>query len=94
MPSKICDSENSTALVAPIFRRSNEPGVLVADVRGSMTRSPFACLFLPDTMGVRGINTADVLASTALSGVTSSSLDGSSGSSAGWVSPAFCLANS
>jgi hypothetical protein len=92
--SKICDSEKSTAAVAPIFLRITEPGVFVADVRGSMTSSPFARLFLPDTMGVRGINTADKLASIVLSGVTSSSLDGTSGRSAGWVSLAASLANS
>jgi hypothetical protein len=89
--SKICDNEKSRAAVAPIALRIADPGVFVADVRGSMTRSPLARLFLPDKTGVRGINTADLWASGLLRGVTSSSLDGTSGWwSAGWVSLAIC----
>jgi hypothetical protein len=91
--SKICDSEKSTAAVAPIFLRSTEPGVFVADVRGSMTRSPFARLLFP-VMGVHGPNTADLLPFTVLSGVISWSLDGISARSAGWVSLATSLARS
>jgi hypothetical protein len=93
--SKICDNEKSAAAVAPIALRITDPGVFVADVRGSMTRSPLARLFLPDETGVRGISIADLLASSVLRGVTSSSLDARSWWwSAGWVSLAICWATS